>query len=113
MARRQLLTAAVVLLVAVSAAPVEARPKLSKQAARSEGLRFVEPFVDMLDMERKVGTEMEAARHCRRMNRVTVRCQFRATLYTGHVVRSHVTVRLQKDGLIGFKLPLDVLGESV
>lgn len=86
---------------------------LTKRHARAEGLRFIAPFVDLLDVDRHVGTHMQPPRRCARLSRRTVVCHFSATLADGRVIRSRVRVHLQADGLLGFKTPLDVLRDGV
>lgn len=99
--------AAVAALALIIAAPAEAADFLSKRDARAEALRYAAPFVDMLDPNAAVRTHMEAPRFCRRLNRVTVRCDYWAKV-GDRIVRSTVTVRLQKNGLYGHLLPLDI-----
>lgn len=113
MARRQLLTAAALLLALVSAAPAAASEQLPKRTARAEALRFITPFVDMLDVDHTVTADMVPARKCQRVTRSTVRCRFTATINTGQVIRSHVTVHRQRDGLLGFRTTLDVLADGI
>lgn len=101
------------LLLALAAPAQAAQPKLSKREAQARALQFVSPFVDMLDTERKVGAEMVPPAACARISPSTIRCPFKATLYTGDVIRSHVTVHRQRDGLLGFRTGLDVLRDGI
>jgi hypothetical protein len=101
------------LMLAAHAAPADARHHLTKRHAQSTGLRFVAPFVDLLDVDRTVPTRIVPPRECRRISHVTVRCRFTARLYTGRVVRSFVRVHRQRDGLLGFYTTLDVFRDGV
>lgn len=105
--------ALLLLLFLLIAPPADARRHLSKTTARTEALTFIGPIVDLLDVQRHVATDMVPPRKCRRISHVTVRCAFRAALYDGRVLHNHVTVHRQRDGLLGFKSSLDVLGDGV
>jgi hypothetical protein len=110
----RLMVGALLALVLVPAGAAAAPHRLSKREARAEGLRFVAPFVDMLDLDRTVATRMVPPRRCRRVSAQTVTCRFASSrLVDGRVVRSWVRVHRQRDGLLGFRTPLDVLGEAV
>jgi len=96
------------------AAPADARrQRLWKRDAQPAALRFVAPFVDMLDLTRTVETHMVPPRKCHRVSRLTVRCRFRAYLADRRTVVSSVTVHRQRDGLLGFRLALDVAAEQI
>lgn len=100
-----LLAAAMALVIAPAA---EARVPLSKRTARAQGLRFVTPYVDMLDLERTVATRMVPARECSRVSPRTVTCRFSAWLEAEQrTVTGWVRVHRQRDGLLGFLLPDD------
>jgi hypothetical protein len=97
-----------VLLVLTLSAPADARQPLSKREARREALRFVQPFVDLLDLERTVTTRMVPPHECRRRSRYTVSCRFTAHLEAeNRSVGGSVRVHRQRDGLLGFRLPWD------
>lgn len=101
------------LLTLVLTASAQAKSSLSKQTARAEGLQFIAPFVDLMDVERTIRPIMEQPADCRRLRRATIRCQFKAYIHGDREVQSWVTVRRQPDGLLGFDLPLDVIGDGV
>jgi hypothetical protein len=106
-------TLAALALAALLTFPAQAAAgPLTKRDAHRHGLRFVAPFVDMLDLERTVTVRMVRPRDCKRLTRATVKCRFHARLADGRTVRSHVRVHRQRDGLIGFRMPLDVLAEA-
>ena len=112
MKRRLLLTSLLLLAVVGLPAPADARG-LSKREARAEALRFVTPYVDLLDVRRTITPIMEQPRDCRRLPVARVRCQFKAYMHDGREVQSWVTVRRQRDGLLGFDMHLDVFGQGV
>lgn len=106
----------VVLLAVLALAPIahaDTRYPLSKNQARTHGLRFVRPFVDLLDLDRHVATRMDPPRKCMRLSRFTVTCRFTAELADGRAIRSRVRVHRQRDGLLGFWMPLDVLRDGL
>jgi hypothetical protein len=78
---------------------------LSKRHARHEALAFTAPFVDLLDVDQTVTTEMVPARKCRRVSARTVACSFVARFPDGSTLHGAVRVHLQRDGLLGFLLP--------
>lgn len=105
-----LLTAALLLVAAPAA---EARVPLTKREARKEGLRFAAPFVDLLDIDRGVKTKMVPPRKCKRVSPRTVTCGFSARLADGRAPKGTLRIHRQRDGLLGFLFPWDILKMSV
>jgi hypothetical protein len=108
--RRVAITA---LLVLATAPAAEARGVLTKRGARTEALRFITPFVGMLDETEDPRPRMEPPRRCTRVSHVTVRCEFTTKLRTGRTLHDHVTVHRQRDGLLGFRDTLDVFADEI
>jgi hypothetical protein len=94
-----------VLLLALAPATASAG-FLSKTEARAEGLKFVTPIGDLLEIGVTNRVRMVPPRECRRISRVTVTCGFTVEIVSEpRVVRGSLRIRRQRDGLLGFLLP--------
>jgi hypothetical protein len=94
----------------LAAQPASAhRVPLTKRQAHAAGLKFVEPFVDMLDVTKpSIATYMDPPSMCERISRRTVGCYFWAYLEAERrIVSGNLRIHRQRDGLIGILLPWD------
>jgi hypothetical protein len=100
------LAAVLAVLALAVPATASARVPLTKRTARAEGLRFVAPFMDMLDVDRTVTARMVPPRECQRVSARTVTCRFTVYLEAdARTVTGTLRVHRQRDGLLGFLLP--------
>jgi hypothetical protein len=108
-------TAAYVLLayqVGMAAAAPHAKPDwLSKRTAQYGTVWFagsVGPLLDVPEYADGVTVHVVAPSRCHRRTRTRVRCWFSVHLASQPVVRTgFMSVHLQRDGLLGYKLPWD------